>query len=62
MAHPARMVDAGEGYKPMTKPEISVIVPVYKGVRFLREALDSVRAQTFADWECLCVDDGSRDG
>lgn len=56
------MVDAGKGYKPMTKPEISVIVPVYKGVRFLREALDSVRAQTFADWECLCVDDGSRDG
>ena len=46
----------------MTKPEISVIVPVYKGVRFLREALDSVRAQTFPDWECLCVDDGSKDG
>lgn len=43
-------------------PEISVIVPVYKGVRFLREALGSVRAQTFADWECLCVDDGSKDG
>lgn len=43
-------------------PEISVIVPVYKGVRFLREALASVRAQTFRDWECLCVDDGSRDG
>lgn len=46
----------------MNTPEISVIVPVYKGVRFLREALESVRAQTFADWECLCVDDGSRDG
>lgn len=46
----------------MDGPEISVIVPVYKGVRFLREALDSVRAQTFADWECLCVDDGSKDG
>ena len=43
-------------------PEISIVVPVYKGVRFLREALDSVRAQTFADWECLCVDDGSKDG
>ena len=43
-------------------PEVSIVVPVYKGVRFLREALGSVREQTFADWECLCVDDGSRDG
>ena len=43
-------------------PAISVIVPVYKGVRFLREALDSVRAQTFQDWECVCVDDGAKDG
>lgn len=43
-------------------PEISIIVPVYKGVRFLREALESVRAQTFPDWECICVDDGSKDG
>lgn len=43
-------------------PEISIIIPVYKGVRFLREALESVKAQTFADWECLCVDDGSKDG
>lgn len=41
---------------------ISVIVPVYKGIRFLREALDSLRAQTFSDWECICVDDGSKDG
>lgn len=43
-------------------PEVSIVVPVYKGIRFLREALDSVRAQTFGDWECLCVDDGSKDG
>ena len=43
-------------------PEISIVVPVYKGIRFLREALDGVRVQTFADWECLCVDDGSKDG
>ena len=42
--------------------EISIVVPVYKGIRFLREALDSVKVQTFTDWECLCVDDGSKDG
>lgn len=44
------------------EPEISVIVPVYKGVRFLDESLGSLRGQTFRDWECICVDDGSRDG
>lgn len=43
-------------------PEISVIVPVYKGVRFLGEALGSLRGQSFRDWECICVDDGSKDG
>lgn len=43
-------------------PEISIIVPVYKGIRFLREALDSVKVQTFRDWECVCIDDGSKDG
>lgn len=43
-------------------PEISVIVPVYKGISFLDESLGSLRRQTFRDWECVCVDDGSRDG
>ncbi len=39
----------------------SVIVPVYNGADFLRTCLDSVAGQKFADWECLCVDDGSTD-
>ena len=43
-------------------PQISVIVPVYKGVRFLDSALGSLRGQTFSDWECIAVDDGSTDG
>lgn len=51
-----------EGAFPVDAPEISIIVPVYKGIRFLREALESVRTQTFTDWECVCVDDGSKDG
>ena len=44
------------------EPGVSVVVPVYKGLRFLREALESLKTQTFRDWECVCVDDGSKDG
>ena len=42
-------------------PRVSVIVPAHNYARFLSEALDSVRAQTFDDWECIVVDDGSTD-
>ena len=43
-------------------PLISVILPVYNGIRFLRETLDSILAQTFPYFELICVDDGSSDG
>lgn len=43
-------------------PTVSVIVCFLDERRFLREAVDSVRAQTFDDWELLLVDDGSSDG
>ncbi len=39
----------------------SIIVPVYNVAPYLRECLDSVLAQTYPDWECLCVNDGSTD-
>lgn len=42
-------------------PEISIIVPIYNVERFLHESLDSIEAQTFRDWECILVDDGSPD-
>jgi glycosyltransferase involved in cell wall biosynthesis len=42
-------------------PAVAVIVPVHNYGRFLGEALDSVLAQTLADWECVIVDDGSTD-
>src|SRR5262245_55895657 len=43
-------------------PGISVVICVHDGERFLPETLDSVRAQTYADFELIAVDDGSTDG
>ena len=42
-------------------PEISVIVPVYKVEEYLSECVDSILAQSFTDFECILVDDGSPD-
>jgi len=43
-------------------PAVSVITPAYNAAAFLAQTIDSVRAQTFEDWELLIVDDGSSDG
>lgn len=42
-------------------PEISIIVPVYNVEKYIRRCLDSIQSQTFVDWECICVDDGTPD-
>ncbi len=42
--------------------KISVVTPVYNGMRFLDRAVRSVLGQTLPDWELLAVDDGSQDG
>ena len=44
-----------------TAPLVSVIVPVYNAAERLPACLDSVRGQTFGDFECILVDDGSPD-
>ncbi len=41
---------------------VSVVMPVLDGARFLAEAVESVIAQAYPDWELLIVDDGSTDG
>lgn len=43
-------------------PAISVIVPIYNMEKLMRKCLDSILAQTFQDYECLLIDDGSKDG
>ncbi len=43
-------------------PKISVLLPVWNGEKYLRAAVESILAQTFADFELLAVDDGSADG
>lgn len=45
----------------MTRPQISVVMIFLNGERFISEAIDSIRAQTFENWELLLVDDGSTD-
>lgn len=44
-----------------TTPKVSIGMPVYNGERFIREALDSLLAQTFADFELIISDNASTD-
>ncbi len=42
-------------------PRVSVIIPCYNQAQFLTEAVESVVNQSFTDWECIIVNDGSPD-
>lgn len=45
----------------MKKPLVSIIIPVYNGSNYMKEAIDSALAQTYSPIEVLVVNDGSRD-
>ena len=47
--------------KSNNNPMVSIIMPSYNQAKYLPETLDSVLAQSFKDWECLIIDDGSID-
>ena len=43
-------------------PKISILIPVFNGRKFIRETLDAILAQSFSDYEVICVNDCSTDG
>ena len=45
----------------MTTKKISIIVPCFNQAKYLDESLQSVLSQSFTDWECIIVNDGSTD-
>lgn len=45
----------------MEKGKVSIIVPCFNQAKYLPETLDSVLAQTYLNWECVIVNDGSPD-
>ncbi len=48
-------------YRTSAEPLVSVIIPCYNHATLLREAVESVVSQTYPNWECIIVNDGSSD-
>lgn len=46
---------------PRSRPTLTVVVPMYNSAETVARTLESIRTQTFEDWRCVVVDDGSTD-
>jgi glycosyltransferase involved in cell wall biosynthesis len=44
----------------MNSPEVTIVLPVFNRLQYLRPAVDSILAQSFRDWELIVADDGSQ--
>lgn len=45
----------------MEKPIVSIVIPVYNGANYMKEAIDSALNQTYPNCEVIVVNDGSND-
>ena len=62
MVWPARMIGASAtGRRTATRPRVSIGLPVHNGGRFVAEALESILAQTYTDFEVIISDNASAD-
>ena len=43
-------------------PELSIVIPVYNGEKYIRNCYEGIASQSYKDWEAIFVDDGSVDG
>lgn len=48
-------------FKELKMPQISIIIPCYNVEKYINQTLDSILAQTFRDFEVICINDGSTD-
>jgi glycosyltransferase involved in cell wall biosynthesis len=56
------VMDGGKTPNVSSAPKVSVILAVFNGEKYLDECVNSIRAQTFTDFEFIIVDDASTDG